>query len=348
MKDVTIFIKDIGYETGVVVSVRHLTAILQQHNVDFEVYSYKDDEDLLRGVTSCNSRCLNLQVPSFSDETMEKIRETSKNIVLSIHSTMCNLQVEGDALTRIVNWSKKHSGNFRITCPSESETAGFNAFSNIEFLYLPNTFSYEVNPTDIEKKISQKCAEMNPIKISLFCAYRPFKNMITQVAAVAMLARKYPVELHMFNERREHPLFKNIVNMAEQSAIKLVLHGSLSNRECFQLMGEMHLGLQVSLSETFSYVAFEHMVQGVPVIGSHSIPFASLVAKYSDVTDMARCMEEIILGYKEFALKSMQTANKVRTKNNTDALTTIRQGIGDRSLFPNSLNYPSNQGTSCK
>lgn len=327
MKDLTIFIKDIGYETGVVVSVRHLAAILQEDNIDFEIYRYKDDEDLLKGVTNCNSKCINLQVPSFSDETMDKIQATGKNIVLSIHSTMCNLQVEGDALTRIVNWSKNHNRNFRITCPSQSETDGFNAFSNIEFLYLPNTFSYKVNPIQIEKKISQKCDDMNPIKISLFCAYRPFKNMITQVAAVAMLAKKYPIELHMFDERKEHPLFKNIVNMAQQSGLKLVLHGKLSNFECFQSMKEMHLGLQISLSETFSYVAFEHMVQGVPVVGSHSIPFSSLVAKYSDVTDMERCMGEIILNYKEFALNSMKKANQVLEKNNADALSTVRTMI---------------------
>lgn len=331
MKDLTIFIKDIGFDTGVVVSVRHLSAILEKNGVDFDVFWYKDDDELLEGVKNCDSRCINLQVPSFSNETMEKIRATGKNVVLSIHSTMCNLQVEGDALTRIVDWSKDGDPNFRITCPSSSETDGFNAFSKVEFLYLPNTFSYEVDEAEVEKRVAEKSANMDPVKISLFCAYRPFKNMITQVAAVIMLAKKYPVELHLFNETRPNPLYKNILKMAEQAGLELVLYESLSNPEFFDLIGEMHLGLQISLSETFSYVAFEHMIQGVPVVGSHSIPFASSVAKYSDVNDMVRCMEEIITSkerYQQLALDSARTARQIQTQNNTDAINTIRRMIG--------------------
>ena len=251
MKDLTIFIKDIGFDTGVVVSVNHLSALLQQNNIAYEVYRYKDDHDLLEAVKSCNSKCINLQVPSFSDETMSRILQIHENVVLSIHSTMCNLQVEEGTLTRVVNWSKYKNNNFRITCPSLCETEGFNTFSNVEFIYLPNTFSYEVNKAQIEKNIMEKSRAMDPIKISLFCAYRPFKNMITQVVAVAKLAKRYPIELYIFNHKGENPLFKNILQIAEQSGLKLVLQDGLSNRQCFELMGQMHLGLQISLMKPF-------------------------------------------------------------------------------------------------
>lgn len=330
MRDLAIFIKDTGFETGVAVSVRHLATILQKNNIDFDVYWYKDDEELLKGVEQCDSRCINLQMPSFSDDTMEKIRATGKKIVLSIHSTLCNLQAEDDVLPRIVHWSKEADKRFKITCPSKKETIGMNAFSKVEFLYLPNTFSYEVDPAAIREKIRRKSREMDPVKISLFCDYRPFKNMIAQVAAVIMLSKKYPVELHMFHEHMPNPLFESIVKMSEQSGLNLVLHERMSNREFFELMGTMHLGLQISLSETFSYIAFEHMIQGVPVIGSHSIPYATRLAKYNDVIHMARCMESIISSkeeYQHFALDSMRVARKIRKRNNNDAVKTIQKII---------------------
>lgn len=330
MKDLAIFIKDIGFETGVSVSVRHLATVLREQDIDFDLFWYKDDEELLQAIEQCDSRCINLQGPSFSDETMEKIRATGKSIVLSIHSTMSHLQVEGDVLTRLVDWGKKAGKHFKMTCPSKKETVGLNALSNVEFLYLPNTFSYEIDPVAVKEEARRKSREMNPIKISLFCDYRPFKNLITQVAAVIMLSKKYPVELHMFLPQRPNPLFKNIVSMAEQSGLKLVMHKRMSNRECFDLIGTMHLGLQISLSEAFSYVAFEHMIQGVPVIGSHSIPFATRVAKYNDVTHMARCMEGIISSeeqYQYFALDSMRVARKIRKRNNNDAIKTIQKII---------------------
>lgn len=330
MKDLSIFIKDIGFDTGVVVSVRHLSALLEENKIDYEVLWYKNDRELVQGVKNCRSKCINLQVPSFSDQTMDEIFKMNKNIVLSIHSTMCNLQVEDGALERIINWSKEKNKNFRITCPSLCEVEGFNAFSKVEFIYLPNTFSYKVNESELLENIQKKSKNMKPIKVSLFCAYRPFKNIITQVVALAKIAKKYPIELHLFNNTDHNNLFKNVKDIVEMSNIKLVLHDGLINLECFELTKKMHLGLQVSLSETFSYVAFEHMIAGVPVVASDSVPFASCVAKFSDVNHMEKAIEKIISAkdsYKKYSLESMKIAKEVLEQNTRDALDAIRRMI---------------------
>lgn len=335
MKDLRIFIKDVGFDTGVLVSTTHLSKILKEENIDFEVVQYKNDRDLLDHIENSHSKCINLQVPSFSDMTMDKILQMDKNIVLSIHSTMCNLQVEEGALSRIVNWSKQKNENFRITCPSLSETQGFNTFSNIEFIYLPNTFSYNIDKAEIEENINRKSNKMDPIKVSLFCAYRPFKNMITQVVAVAKLAKRYPIELHLFNENRKNPIFENILQIAKQSNLKLVLHEQRSNKEYFKLIQEIHVGLQVSLSETFSYVAFEHMICGIPIVGSSSIPFASKIGKYSDVNHIESSLEEIILSqdiYKNHGLDSMKTAGKILKENKKQAIQAVQLMIHNKAV----------------
>ena len=97
------FMKKIDFESGVTVSVKHLCNNLDTTDISYEIVEYYDDEDLYKKALNCKSRCINLQVPSFSDETLEKILKVKDNVVISIHSTLCNLQVEEGSLIRLLN-----------------------------------------------------------------------------------------------------------------------------------------------------------------------------------------------------------------------------------------------------
>ena len=66
------------------------------------------------------------------------------------------------------------------------------------------------------------------------------------------------------------------------------------------------------------YVAFEQMVQGVPVIGSDSIPFATLNASYSSMPEMYDCMDELLKGkdkYRAYCMKSYRKATCFNENN---------------------------------
>ena len=91
MKSLGIFLKKLGYTSGVMVSVSHLCGVLERAGIGYRIYDYRDDEELTELVRNCTCSCINLQVPSFSDETMERIMSLHRNVVLSIHSTLCNL-----------------------------------------------------------------------------------------------------------------------------------------------------------------------------------------------------------------------------------------------------------------
>ena len=54
--------------------------------------------------------------------------------------------------------------------------------------------------------------------------------------------------------------------------VRVVRHGMPGRREYYRLIGRMAAGLQVSLAESFNYVAAEHMLLGVPVLTSRHVP----------------------------------------------------------------------------
>ena len=329
MKNLGIFLKKLGYTSGVMVSVSHLCSILEQAGIEYRVFYYRDDEDLVGLVRDCGCSCINLQVPSFSDETMDRIMSLHKNVVLSIHSTLCNLQVEDNCLNRMIAFGRKYP-TLRITCPSECETAAMNAVFGCRCLYLPNTFSYEVNREKVRRNNIQRAQRLSAAlrgsgdkaEISLFSAYRPFKNMVTQVAAVAMLPRSVPVRLHLLDTGGKTPVYYAVMKICEDAGIDTVLHAQSDNRKLFDLTGNLDLGLQVSLSETFSYVAFEHMSQGVPVIGSSSVPFAGVVADYSSAVNIRDSIAGILSdpeAYIRFREQAFEKAERIRQKNAMDA-----------------------------
>lgn len=333
MKKLGIFLKKLDYTSGVKVSVMHLMKLLIKNGIPYEFYEYSSDQDLLMKILACNCDCINLQVPSFSDETLELIMGKCPNVVLSIHSTLCNLQVEDNSLNRLIKMGKDYP-NLRVTCPSESETLGMNAVMKNEYLYLPNTFETDIDVSErwnhMKKKeqhvrTALKGETVEPIRISLYCAPRPMKNMITQVAAVSLLKGKYPIELHLMDPVRRSPVFNEVLTVCASAELPVVLHKQRNNSTFFQLEGEAELGLQVSLSETFSYVAYEQMVQGVPVVGSNSIPFSSYIASYSDVRSMADGCEKILRSYGKYEKAAIKITEQVMRENEKDAISCVKQ-----------------------
>lgn len=328
MKGIGFFLRDVGFATGVEVSMQHLARILTEERVPFAVYHYKDDDDLVEQADACPYGCIDLQSMSFGDAALDRILAHHTNVVISIHSTMCNLQAEGDALARIAVLGDGSRPSLRFTCPSASETEGLAAFLANEWLYLPNTFSLPCPDSLVRERSAGRMQPGVPVRISLVCAFRPLKNMITQAAAVEMIAATHPVELHIFEPVYKTPVYQNLRRLTAHGPAVVVEHPQCDNAACFAIEGTFDLGLQVSLSETFSYVAFEHMIQGVPVVGSDSIPFANRIAKYSDVRDIRAHIEALIETpetYQAAERTARASALAVQAQNRADALRTVQR-----------------------
>lgn len=329
MKGISIFAYRIDYDSGVVVSIRHLIEQLKKRKINYELFFYKNDEELIEKVRQSHYTCINIQGLQFKDETLDQIVTLKSNITISIHSTICNLQVEEQSFLRLLKLAQNHP-QLKFTCPSYTETQGLSTCMKADYRFLPNTFSYPVSEKECQKKIEKKLNLNRPLKISLVCAYRPMKNMLTQVAALMILAKERPVELHLLDTNQKSLIYHEILEMTKQSELTVVMHEARENKKCFELEGTFDLGLQVSLTETFSYVAFEHMIQGVPVIASNSVPFASEIADYSDVLDIKRKIEHVLSNtetYQMYCINARKEAIKVAQYNNQIAQDCIEKLI---------------------
>ena len=130
MDGILLITRKLPYDSGVIVSVRHLERILRKDGIPARVYEYETEEELVRVAAASPERAVDIHVPAFSDDALKKIMNCGKRIMLSIHSTICNLQAEEGMLERIFTIGKTYEDRLQISCPSLRETKGMNAFSS--------------------------------------------------------------------------------------------------------------------------------------------------------------------------------------------------------------------------
>ena len=99
--------------------------------------------------------------------------------------------------------------------------------------------------------------------VDLFCTGTPRKNLYPQVAALA----ETDAVLHVNTMNA-----KTVAPVAGALGVKTAGHNLPQRADYLRLIGGMTAGLQVSLAESFNYVAAEHMLLGVPVLVSRHVP----------------------------------------------------------------------------
>ncbi|MBS2039145.1 glycosyltransferase [bacterium] len=83
------------------------------------------------------------------------------------------------------------------------------------------------------------------------------------------LARLPPNYLLHLNGLSEVAGFKELLF---DLGIPFLDHGWISSERMPKLLDQMDLGLQISFSESFGYLVTEHLLRGIPVLGSSMVP----------------------------------------------------------------------------
>lgn len=342
MVDFLVLLRDWGKETGVTVSVGHLCGLMNRSGITFQVVNYKSDSELLKAASEIEARVLMLQVPTFEKETFEKLIQLGKETTLVIHSTISFLQVEESGFHRVIDYlSLKHS-NFSLCNPSRTEVAGFSAYAPAPVFYLPNTFNpsfFMGTALGLGENVSNQFdevihaqildrAQQAPAKVSLFCEYRPFKNMMTQITAMALASKKLNLELHLLKPTQKNEIVGFAERITTLSSYNTVWHESRDNQKLRELVAKMAIGMQVSYSETFSYILFEHMIQGIPTIGSTTVPYSSQIPHFNDPVQISESIVALLEDrnqYIQYSHDALVTAKRIKQENDNDALVTLRE-----------------------
>ncbi len=197
-----------------------------------------------------------------------------------LHSHMPFLAMEGIAMDWIQKYAKL---GIKLIANSEPSFQALRAIlTDRELTFLPNV--YISNPKRIRREQYK-----THVDIGCFGAIRPLKNQLLQALAAIGFARQVDKKLrfHINGTRVEtggEPVLKNLRQLfAMQPHAELVEHRWNEPEDFINLLhSKIDLGMQVSLTETFSVVSADYVTAAIPMVVSKEVMWASKFSKAAD------------------------------------------------------------------
>ena len=182
---------------------------------------------------------------------------------IRVHSEIPFLANEGTVVGWLVEYLKLGA---EIAFNSAQTVADFSVLG--KSAYLPNYYPL--------RKLRHHKKPSDHLNIGCFGAVRPLKNQLIQAFAAVQYARERGKGLffHMNGSRIEQNgdnNLKQIQALLEATNQKLVLHPWLDHEDFLDLVADMDMCLQVSLSESFNITSADAISMGVPLVGSSAI-----------------------------------------------------------------------------
>jgi hypothetical protein len=164
--------------------------------------------------------------------------------------------------------------------------------------YLPNYYPQEYVPKKFKR-------EKYWVDVACFGAVRPLKNHMLQAVAALKFADKIGKQLrfHINSGRIEmkgDPVLHNLRGFFQHLADvdhQLIGHEWAPREEFLKTCSEMDIGLQCNFSETFNIVSADLISQGVPIVGTKEIPWATPLFN-ADPTESTDIANQLVRTYK--------------------------------------------------
>jgi hypothetical protein len=236
--------------------------------------------------------------------------------------------------------------NLQVAGNDKSFVENMKAAFQAEFLYLPNIYlgdwkfkapkppegARPLNPRRGLKAPSGGLgAGLGILNVGCFGAIRPMKNHLQQALASVMLVSELGLKLRFhvnaLTEQRGDNALKNIRALMAQTGHELVLHSWYKHADFLQLIKQMDIGLQVSLTESFNIVAADFVHQDVPIVVSPDISWASQL--YTANPNCAESIKRRMLFALRFRHLNLHYLNKLALKKyNVQAMEGWREYFG--------------------
>jgi hypothetical protein len=180
-----------------------------------------------------------------------------------VHSEIPFLSNEGNAVAWIAAYRNQ---GVEIAFNSEETALDFEILGSVS--YLPNFYPL--------RKPRPSRPSSDCLNVGCFGAIRPLKNQLIQAFSAIQYAKEMGLKLvfHMNGSRIEQSgsnNLKNISALLDAAGHTLELHPWLTHDEFLELISEMDICLQVSLSESFNITSADAVSMGVPLVGSDAI-----------------------------------------------------------------------------
>jgi hypothetical protein len=264
-----------GQSYGLMNSASFISNYLNNIGYISEVVVAIDGNEVDRLVTEYNPNVVIIEAlwitPAKLAELMNIERHKKRTWVIRLHSRLAFLANEGMAFDWLLGYRKLALPNVFIS-PNTEELAYDLSRFGLQTVYLPNI--YYPNNYDLPPKPSWN---RKVFKVGCFGSIRPMKNHLTQAIAAIHFAeeKKYNLEFHINANRVEQKgeqVLKNLKSLFEgYNRHKLIEYDWMGHKDFVQVVRNMNMGMQVSLSESFNIVAADFVANNVPLIGSNQI-----------------------------------------------------------------------------
>lgn len=296
--------------------------VIDNNCIDREVSLYKPDIVIIEALWVVPSKF----------EVLKKLHP-KVTWIIRLHSKLPFISGEGVALDWIAQYIEQSS--VYVACNSQEM---LNDLRNIflrkseKFVFLPNMYFIEKTP----EKVSKSPIIPKEIHIGCFGALRPLKNQLAQAVAAIQFADKNDLKLFYYinSSRKEgfssDNILKNIRSLfSSRNDHSLVECEWYSQKDFFEVIKSLDIGLQVSYSETFNMVSGDFVSCGVPIVVSSEIPWMSnisIVRNPNSINDISSTIDLTLLMKKcavNDSLDKLKSQNKEAKKEWISTLNSI-------------------------
>jgi hypothetical protein len=292
---------NISLSTGLYNSAQFMNQMLLDGGLNSQLVVVNDNNDIDREVTLHKPTHVIIEALWVVPSKFEVLCKLHPNVkwIIRLHSEIPFLANEGMAMNWIGEYSKFN--NIIISCNSPQTTKDIEFYLTHKLgvtkkvQFLPNFY-----PQEYKTKSFNKNSDV--INVGCFGAVRPLKNHLIQAIAAIKFADKIGKKLHFHInsdrvEQKGEPILNNLIATFEQlnhKGHKLVHHEWSVREQFIELCSTMDIGIQISFNETFNIVGADIVSQGVPLVASPEIPWASRLftsrqTNTDDIVDSLYC-----------------------------------------------------------
>jgi len=218
--------------------------------------------------------------------------------------------------------------NVRYAVVSPYDAARLRAAGLPDVLSMPN-----VQCGEVAERPRAAVHDEQWLHLSAIFAIRNLKHPAGHVVAAKLVSEQVrPAKLHMQGERADSPRYvENMLKLANALRLRLVREPYRQHSQfCDWIAEEVDVGLQLSMTESFNYVALEHMSAGKPMVTSPAIPWCPWrTTRYENVEEVPAIVARILSDYRGASEQALAAARAIQAENEAMFLETCRTLLGD-------------------
>jgi len=306
--------------------------LLQRHGVDAEAVSLQDIVGDWGGwLTAHKPRCVIISAVCVPVAKLRKLVAAHPKVtwVQRIHSNAPFLFSEIGAFgscCRMLQLCEKWR-NLRYSVVNADEARRWTlAGAPRPVLAIPNVYTGAIATEPLDGP-----AAGDVLHLSAMFALRLLKSPASHVLLAGLLNSRRPCSLHMQLQRHDMPIYpENLRDLAATLGAPLAAEAYRERGAYLDWMREtIHVGLQLSMTESFNYVVMEHMAQGIPCVTSRAIPFCPWqVDDPEDIEAAAELVETILGNYRECSARALDAARDVQALHERQFLAAMGELLG--------------------